>query len=162
TEIVEKYMDYMVYTTNWKNAVGERLQLPEFHITHSTREMKDIGTWLSVWNNKQKEEVSASYMLRVKDDIQKAQERLLKLLNDGKEESQLFLKHLYNWFVVASGVPKGIVKDWEELFLMERPAIWGAPLVDLDEMREWCEDKLFNTGSFLEHTESVNSISYYS
>lgn len=155
-EVVEKYMDYMIYTTNWKNAVGERLSLPEFHITHSTREMKDVGTWLSVWNNKQKEEVSASYTLRVREDIAKAQERLKKLLIAGREGDSLFLRHLYKWFVVATGVPSGIRDYWEQLFLLERPAIWGASVTDLDEMKEWVEDKLFSNGAA---TQSMDSYS---
>lgn len=155
-EVVEKYMDYLLTTMNWKNAIGSRLDkdLPEIYITHSTQYLTDVGTWLSVWNNRQKEETTAAHLQSVRTTIAVAQEKLLKLLNNGREGDPLYLKHLYKWFSIAANVPKGIVEEWQELFLMERPAIWGSSIADWEEMVEHCEEHLFTS---VPNTSSITS-----
>lgn len=167
-EIVEKYMDYMLFTANWKDAIGDRLELPSFHITHDTREMKDVGTWLSVWNSKQKEEVSASYTLRVREDIAKAQKKLKELLTAGREGDALFTKHLFNWFIVAANVPKGVVAFWEQLFFMDNYQLWAPVgeekqqlLRDLEEMQLHCEESFFSSSSSFVHDPTSWSVLCY-
>lgn len=148
-ETVEKYMEYLLVTINWKVAIGNRLDkaFPEIHITHDTRYLEQIGTYLTVWNNIQREETQAIHLQALRTDIAIAQKKLLHLIHDGREGDALFLRHLFKWFSVASNVPRGIVEYWEKLFLLERPAIWGASLTDLDEMKEHCEEKLFRPAS---------------
>ena len=145
-ETVEANMDYLLKTANWKNAIGERLALPCYAITSTNNSLKDIEVFLEVWNTKKNEEVRAAHFQAVRDDIDASSSRLSKLLatkGSEAESSQVFLKNLFKWMVIATSVPKGIVSYWEELFLMERPKIWEPSLAtDLDELKEWAEDTL--------------------
>lgn len=146
---VLKYMEPVIATTNWINAIGERIPLSKIAINASTASLKNVGSWLSNWNNTQREYTISSHMQAVRDKIAASQKKLTSMLTTGTtphgkslEENDLYVKHLAKWFMIAAAVPRDWQEAWTEIFLMKRPAIWNARLIDLVEMKEHFEENI--------------------
>lgn len=139
---VQRYMERLLFTANWKNSIGNRIPLNQIAINHASCSLENIGNWLDNWNSTQKEFTSSMHLQSMRTTIAAAQEKLIKLLQLNKQDSALFLKHLARWFMVASNAPKALHDYWTDLFLMQKPEIWNASTTDLDELKEHCEHNI--------------------
>lgn len=145
---VQRYMERLLFTSNWKHSIGNRIPLNQIAINHASCTLDNIGNWLDNWNSTQREFTSSMHLQSMRITISAAQEKLIKLLQLNKQDSDLFLKHLSKWFMVASNAPKALWDYWTDLFLMKQPEIWNASTVDLDELKEHCEHNIPMNSSY--------------
>lgn len=145
---VQRYMERLLFTSNWKHSIGDRIPLNKVAINHATASLDNIGNWLDNWNSTQRDFTSSMHLQSMRTTIASAQEKLIKLLQLNKQDSDLFLKHLAKWFMVASNAPKALWDYWTDLFLLKTPALWDASVTDLDELKEHCEHNIPMNSSY--------------
>lgn len=147
-EVVQKHMEFLVATSSWKHDIGSRIPLAHVAINHSTRELKDIRVWLSNWNNTQREATTVAHMQSVRDKVEKSAQKIRKLMQADREDTELYAKHLAKWFLEASAAPVSLHEYWTELFLLRGLAVFNASITDLEEVIEHMEDHVPMNSSY--------------
>lgn len=148
---IARYMEYLYRTALWKYAIGERLDnnLARIAINTETRELKNIGTWLLTWNIAKREATSASHAISIRVQVQAAEEKLLRMLRNNKQDADSFKKMLCDWFLTTTAPHSDRVEEWSMLFLAKRPEIWNNKhLPELEDMLDWAEGHLIMNSSY--------------
>ena len=146
---VQDNMNYLISTTSWIHAVGNRVHLPIFSVNSKTRTFENIRVLLSEWNNCERETTKSSYALSLRVEIEKSRKRIEELIGEHKKGSDLYLRHLCKWFLLATNVPKHLWEPWTKIWMMEQPEIWGLEFKakgGIDELMFHIEQALKETG----------------
>jgi hypothetical protein len=162
-DLVAKNMEQVAVVATWKHAIGNRISLPFYSINHDTRRMLNIHNMIKTWNEIHKEFSYGSHMQASRERIEKAQDRIKKLLTADREDTPAFRKRLAEWFFVAAAVPEPKQSRWLQLFTMENITASCTPSWEFEEIIDHYHDKIRNQNGFsmycYRHLESQRKLS---
>lgn len=162
---VQKYMEAMLKTATWVDAIGSKhvnrkhyivdpitevlieLPLPRWIINHTTNNLENVGVWLETWNNTKYEWMEHSKQRELRNSIVAREQLLLKQIQLHFDNTENYSNRLANWAMDAANVPMEWRAAWTRLFNLKGLSVYAEKPFNLDRLLEHMEDELPVTDS---------------
>lgn len=143
----DKYMEKLARFMVFFEAVQapERV-FPRLAITYTTRQLKEVGTWIESWEAalaSWKEGYETARVLQKLEARERALERLIKspLTKNAGDETR-YSNQLAEWALTVTRAPENIKEYWRSLFNLRGIDIYTTRTADLEELQEWLLEHL--------------------
>lgn len=143
---IQRNMEALHKVVLWKAHLGDRIQLPGYHVTRDTYKLTNIGVWIDRWNE---ERTSWERYGRGPSDWDKMKtlydkERALeRLILSPYYDLARYQKRLGRLAMELSNAPTSKRDTWIDYFnLREDQQIFATPILELKEFLEFLEHHL--------------------
>ncbi|CAN5950701.1 unnamed protein product [Sphagnum jensenii] len=138
--------------------LAELRSVPKYVISANNNNLSNIHRWIDTWNEVKNAYKAISFTLPVREKLRQRELILNKFLYSDMETTE-YAGKLASWAMDAANVPGNLREYWIELFKLKGEEIFKVKIVDLQELVEHMETKLYtvikNRSGYLPYASKV-------
>lgn len=119
-------------------------QAPKFRVTPETKNLKNSGVWIQVWQHAFKDFLEGNKNRLILEELSEIETRVHRLILNPNAHPAKYASVLAVWAAKAANFPTYITEYWQEIIrkCVSEKAIFDVPKVDIEELIEHLEDNL--------------------
>lgn len=145
-QIIALNMEKLLKTLAWVAYIGSKVHLPQYVVTTDNANLKNLHHWIIELGTARHEFYASYWSPTLRGKIERKEEALSRLINSASRNDRTYARTLADWVLTATGADVNLaadtVKYWREIFMVRGNEYLKIPLVDMDEVLDYMNEKL--------------------